>query len=66
MDATIEPLLTVKEVAEILKVRPETVRDEINSGRLCASRVGKKGGVARIRLEWLADYLERRKILPEK
>jgi excisionase family DNA binding protein len=65
MDATFVPLLTVKEVAEILKVRPETVRDEINAGRLKASRVGAKGGIARIRPEWLDDYLERRKILSE-
>ena len=30
MEVTFEPLLTVKEVAEILKVRPETVRNEIS------------------------------------
>ena len=65
MDATLEPLLTVKEVAEILKVRPETVRNEISAGHLTASRVGIKGGVARIRPEWLLAYLEKRKILTE-
>lgn len=50
-------VLTVREVAEILKVRPETVRAEINAGRLAASRVGPKGGVLRIRQEWLDQYL---------
>ena len=65
MDATLEPLLTVKEVAEILKVRPETVREEISAGRLAATRVGSKGGVTRIDPKWLRAYLESRKIFAE-
>lgn len=63
MDIPFEPLLTVKEVAKILKVDPKSVRAEINAGRLLASCVGPKGGVIRIRLEWLDAYLESRKIL---
>ena len=51
MEVTFEPLLTVKEVAEILKVRPETVRNEISAGHLTASRVGIKGGVEKIEKE---------------
>lgn len=50
-------ILTVQEVAEILKIRPETVRAEINAGRLAASRIGPKGGVLRVRREWLDEYL---------
>ena len=65
MDVTFEPLLTVKEVANILKVRPETVRGEISAGRLAALRIGAKGGATRIRPEWLHIYLEKRKFLVE-
>ena len=61
MDATFEPLLTVKEVAEILKINPKSVRAEVNAGRLFATRVGTKGGVTRIRPEWLNAYLEKRR-----
>ena len=65
MDATLVPLLTVKEVAKILKIDPKSVRAEINAGRLCATRIGTKGGVTRIRSEWLDAYLEKRKIFAE-
>ena len=59
-------ILSVMDVAGILKIRPESVRAEINAGRLAASRVGPKGGVMRIRLEWLIEYLESQKIFAEK
>lgn len=57
-----DEFLTVREVAEILKIRPETVRAEINAGRLTASRVGPKGGIMRISRGWVREYLDQQKI----
>lgn len=55
-----ETIWTVKEVAEILKVRVETVRSEIRKGRMRAKSVGPKGGLYRIRQAWLDEYLNKR------
>lgn len=36
------PYLNVDEVSQILKVSPETVREEIDSGRIRAVKIGKR------------------------
>ncbi|HPT71858.1 MAG TPA: helix-turn-helix domain-containing protein [Candidatus Cloacimonadota bacterium] len=37
------PYLNVDEVAQILRVSPETVREEIDSGRIRAVKIGRRG-----------------------
>ncbi|MDR3199246.1 MAG: helix-turn-helix domain-containing protein [Planctomycetaceae bacterium] len=54
-------LLTVRQVANILKLSPESVRKEIKRNKIRASRVGPQGGVLRVRLDWLEEYIEKRK-----
>jgi len=54
-----EPLLTVKEVAAVMRVSAMTVYRLINSGQLPAVRVGKN---FRIRESDLNEYLEDREV----
>lgn len=54
-----EPLLTVKEVAGVMRVSAMTVYRLINSGQLPALRVGKN---FRIRESDLNEYLEDREV----
>ena len=56
-----EPLLTVDEVAGILKVAVETVRREIGRGALPAMRIGRQ---LRISPADLALYTQRSRIRP--
>ncbi|MDR1142472.1 MAG: helix-turn-helix domain-containing protein [Planctomycetaceae bacterium] len=49
---SMESLLTVRQVANILKLSPEAVRIEIKRKKIKASRVGPKGGVLRVRPDW--------------
>lgn len=53
-----EKLLTVEEVAENLRVNPDTVRSWIRSGELDAINVG---GKYRIYQSDLDDFIERRR-----
>lgn len=57
MEATLEPLLTVKEVAEYLHMHPETVRREIKRGIISIVLVGPKRGGVRIRESEIVRYL---------
>ncbi len=45
--------LTVAEVAEILKLNPQTIRNWIDAGKLPAYRVGRRVRVGRLELETL-------------
>ena len=56
-----EPLLTVDEVAGILKVATKTVRREIKRGELPAVRIGRQ---LRISADDLVLYIRRRQIGP--
>lgn len=49
-------VLTVPEVAEILRISPQTVRNEIKRGRL---RCFRPGYGVRITTAQLAEYMER-------
>lgn len=55
--------LTLKEVAEWLGVSDKTVSRLILSGKLLATKVG---GVYRVRMLDLEDYLERQKVVPRQ
>jgi len=61
-------MLTFAEVCQELRLAPKTVRKAIRSGELEASRVGSSGrggkGAYRISEQALADFLERRKVVP--
>lgn len=59
--ADMKEFLTLQEVAEWLGVSEKTVSRLILSGRLPATRVG---GVYRIRLGDLEEYIERQKVVP--
>jgi excisionase family DNA binding protein len=52
--------LNVKEVAERLRVHPETVREWIRTGALRGLRLGKRSGF-RIAESDLAEFIEQRK-----
>lgn len=56
------PYLNVDEVAQVLRVSPETVREEIDSGRIRAVKVGKRGQ-NRILKSDLAKFLGVKKII---
>ena len=56
------PYLNVEEVAQILRVSPETVREEINAGKIPASKIGKRNQ-NRILKSDLAKYLGVKKII---
>ncbi len=53
----LEQLLTVDEVAEKLKIHPETIRRWLREGRLDGYRISRKGGW-RIRQESVTRMLE--------
>ena len=55
------PLLTVKEVAGVLKVAVKTVRREIKRGELPAIRIGRQ---LRISADDLVLYIRRRQLGP--
>lgn len=57
-----EKILTLKEVAEILKVHPESVRLLIRGGALQAARIGNGKGLWRIRQADLDAYLDARTV----
>lgn len=60
MEATIEPLLTVKEVAELLKMSVKTVRNEIRRNRIGVTLLGPKGGIMRVRRSEVHRYISER------
>ncbi len=53
-------LLSVKEVASILQIRPETVRLEVKRNNLRAMRIGPKMGILRFNPSDITEYLEGR------
>ena len=55
----LEQLLTVDEVASLLKVKPYTIRGWINQGKLKAIKLEGKAGW-RIRQRDLQDFLDQR------
>ena len=55
---------TVEEIAERLKVHPQTVRTLVRSGELPASRIGERGGW-RIAESDLLAFMETRKSRPD-
>jgi excisionase family DNA binding protein len=55
-DLSPENLLTVAEVAKLLKLNPQTIRNAIDGGRLTAVRLGRR---VRIRRSDLEAYFER-------
>jgi excisionase family DNA binding protein len=56
-----EVFLNVKEVAERLRVHPETVREWIRTGALRGLRLGKRSGF-RVSESDLAVFIEHRKL----
>jgi excisionase family DNA binding protein len=56
------PLLNVDEVAQILRVAPETVRNEIKAGKIPSSKVGPRHQ-ERVLKSDLAKYLGVKKII---
>jgi excisionase family DNA binding protein len=56
------PYLNVDEVAQVLRVSSETVREEIDSGRIRAVKIGKRGQ-NRILKSDLAEFLGVKKII---
>jgi excisionase family DNA binding protein len=48
-----EPFLTVQEIADLLKVNQQTVRNWIDTGRLPAVRIGRRIRVRRVDLDRL-------------
>ena len=55
-------MLTLRDVAETLRVSQTTVRRLVRAGSLTAYRVGKRGQL-RIREEDLESFLEKRRVL---
>ncbi len=60
MEATFEQLLTVKEVADYLRLSEKTVRDEIRRNRIGVTLLGPKGGVMRIVRSEVERYVRER------
>lgn len=56
--------LTIKQVADLLAVRPETVRKLVNSGLLTGRRIGQKTGSIRVLESDLKAYLDSTIIQP--
>ena len=52
-----KPLLTIREVAELLRVSEKTVRNLISSGQLPHYRIGVGRGTIRVSETALADHL---------
>ena len=50
-----QPMMTVQEVAKILKIQDEGVRREVQRGNLAAHRIGR---LYRFKAEDVADYLD--------
>lgn len=50
---------TVAEVAEILKLNPETVRNYIRQGRLKASKIGREYRISEKRLQEFLEATEK-------
>ena len=50
-----EPFLTVAEVAEILRLNPQTVRNWIDAGTLPAIRVGRRVRIKRVDLDRILE-----------
>jgi excisionase family DNA binding protein len=62
-DKKLEKLLTIREVAEILNVHPETLRRWDRAGKLIAVRIGRRqgGGDRRYRLGDIKKYIKQDK-----
>lgn len=60
MAKRIKELLTLKQVASILKVNPATLRRWDNEGRLKAVRIGSRRGVGdrRYQIEDIENYIK--------
>ena len=56
-----ETFLTVKDIAELLHVHPETVREWIRTGQLRGVRLGKRSGF-RVASGDLQVFIEGRKL----
>ncbi len=50
-----QPMMTVQEVAKILKIQDEGVRREVQRGNLAAHRIGR---LYRFKAEDVEDYLD--------
>jgi len=59
----LEPLLTVEQVAEILAVKPSTVRAYCEARKLAHVRIG---GRLRFRASEVAEFVERRHVAPRR
>ena len=59
-----EPLLTIPEVAELLKVKPRTIRRWIELRKIAF--VNLPGGDKRFKAEWLESWIDQRTIKPVK
>ena len=55
-DEKIDDMLTVREVARLLHVHPNTLRRWSNSGRIRAYRINRRGD-RRFKREEIADFL---------
>ncbi len=55
-----DQFLTVKEIAERLRVHPETVRGWLRTGQLAGARLGKRAGF-RISEADVQEFLDQRK-----
>ena len=53
------PLLTVREVADMLRVSPSLIYQLVEAGKLASHRIGKRNGAIRISTTDLDDYLAR-------
>jgi excisionase family DNA binding protein len=53
-----ETIYTVKEVAKLLKMHPDTLYKEVKAGRLTCSRIGEQGKM-RFRDSDLTEYMNK-------
>lgn len=58
-------VLTVGQVAALLALRPDSVRDLIRAGELRALRLGR-GGAYRIPIPAYREFLHGRRVVPEE
>lgn len=56
-------VLSLEEVAKMLKVSERTVQREVSAGKLRAFRVGRS---LRFQLEAVEEYIKLQEVLPEK
>lgn len=61
MSPPIDRLYTLTEVAELLQVHVQTVRQIVKRGELGVVRVGPKGGSPRIPADQIANYIDNRR-----